>query len=252
MKHSFKDRAATCTHPITKQLFNIIAQKKTMLGLSADIDDKHKFLKMLDLLGPKLCLVKTHIDIVNDVDQVFIRDLVALSKKHNFLIFEDRKFADIGAIAKKQYSGGVYKIAEWAHIVTVHALFGSGLIEGLKEVGLSKGRGALMLAELSAKGNLIDDEYTAQAVDLARQHQDFIIGFISQKRLIDDENFVCIMPGVHVASAGDALGQQYKTPEIAVQAGADVIIVGRGVTESSDSLATAEVYRQRAWGAYGI
>lgn len=250
MKHSFSEKANLSKHPLTKQLFNIIAQKQTVLGLSADIEDKQKFLIMLDLLGPKLCLVKTHVDIINDVDQAFIRDLVALSKKHNFLIFEDRKFADIGAIAKKQYSGGVYKIADWAHIVTVHALFGSGLIEGLKAVGLPKGRGVFVLAELSAQGNLIDDEYTAQAVELAQQHKNFVIGFISQKRLIDDDSFLCIMPGIHIAAASDALGQQYKTPEVAIQAGADIIIVGRGVTEASDPLATAEVYRKRAWDAY--
>jgi orotidine-5'-phosphate decarboxylase len=36
------------------------------------------------------------VDIVEDFDESLIESLVALSKKHDFLIFEDRKFADIG------------------------------------------------------------------------------------------------------------------------------------------------------------
>lgn len=39
---------------------------------------------------------KTHIDIIEDFDQDLIHQLQQRSKEHDFLIFEDRKFADIG------------------------------------------------------------------------------------------------------------------------------------------------------------
>lgn len=41
--------------------------------------------------------MQTHIDIVEDFDLDLADKLVALSEKYDFLIFEDRKFADIGA-----------------------------------------------------------------------------------------------------------------------------------------------------------
>jgi orotidine-5'-phosphate decarboxylase len=41
---------------------------------------------------------QTHIDIVEDFDQHLIEELVTLSKEHEFLIFEDRKFGDIGMV----------------------------------------------------------------------------------------------------------------------------------------------------------
>ena len=39
---------------------------------------------------------QTHIDIIQDFDSDLVTQLQALSKEHDFLIFEDRKFADIG------------------------------------------------------------------------------------------------------------------------------------------------------------
>jgi orotidine-5'-phosphate decarboxylase len=41
-------------------------------------------------------LVQTHIDIVEDFDRDLVEQLQALADKHDFLIWEDRKFADIG------------------------------------------------------------------------------------------------------------------------------------------------------------
>mgnify|MGYP000389162693 CR=1 FL=1 len=179
-----------------------------------------------------------------------IKDLQALAEKHRFLIFEDRKFADIGNTVKKQYGGGIFKIADWAHLVNAHSLPGPGIIEGLKTVGLPKGRALLLLAQMSSKHNLIEENYTLQTVSFAKEHRDFVIGFITQKRLLKDKTMIHMAPGVKLQEESDALGQLYHTPESVVKSGIDMIIVGRGIIEADDPLATAELYRKRAWDTY--
>jgi uridine monophosphate synthetase len=117
----------------------------------------------------------------------------------------------------------------------------------------------LLLAEMSSEDNFFTATYAAKCVEVARQHPDFVMGFISQKSLNVEpgDNFITLTPGVKLPPEGsqhikgDGLGQQYRSPqEVIGRDGADVIIVGRGILEAEDRVSEAERYRREAWSAY--
>lgn len=226
-------------------------KKQTNLALSVDVTKKEQFLELADNIGPEICVLKTHIDIVEDFDKEMVTRLQILAQKHNFLIFEDRKFADIGNTVQLQYEKGVYRISDWADITNAHTVPGPGIIEGLKQIGLPKGRGLLLLAEMSSARNLATGNYTQESIKMAQEHDDFVIGFITMKKLTEDPKFINFTPGVKLSAGGDALKQVYKTPEdVILKNGSDVIIVGRDIYEQGDPLVSAKMYREAGWNAY--
>jgi orotidine-5'-phosphate decarboxylase len=265
---TYAERAQSYTNPAALLLLQTIERKKSNLAVSVDLTKSADFLNVLDVVGPYVCLIKTHIDILEDFTAEVIERLQELSTKHDFVIFEDRKFADIGNTVALQYSSGVYKIAAWSHITNAHPVPGPSIISGLASVGLPLGRGLLLLAEMSTKGSLATGSYTEDAVRMARAHREFVIGFIAQSRMIgvgsssqedEDEDFLILTPGVGLDTRGDAMGQQYRTPrEVVLEAGCDVIIVGRGIYRegTGDGLdlgyvqAQAERYQAEGWAAY--
>jgi len=248
---SYGERAQYCTNDTAKKLFELIERKQTNLAVSPDVTTKAEFLSLAEAVADEICIFKSHIDIIKDFDQDLIQQLQALAKKHDFIIFEDRKFADIGNTVVHQYRDGIYQISDWAPIVNAHPLPGPSIVEGLKSVGLEKGHGLLLLAEMSTKGNLISQQYTQSAVQLAKTHQDFVIGFISMHQLTDDPQFIHMMPGIKFGGGGDQLGQNYITPDIAInERKVDVIIVGRDIYQSDNPTDAAKRYRTAGWEAY--
>jgi uridine monophosphate synthetase len=368
---SFQARAAlpSCP-PLAAYLLNLMTIKRSNLCLSADVSSSSELLQLAEELGDLICVLKTHADIVDDFSDHTSHLLKDIASRKHFLVFEDRKFADIGSTVQKQYTSGPLSIAKWAEMVTVHVFPGPSIVSALEQAaaaaisqynttvhteisvgsttedntspapsynehsfpippksrfitdaypgpsdqepltsvrdirkqsivsisttistrsepmspqpsasffppGLPKLevgekafarlgpipylRSALVLAQMSSQDNFFTPEYTQNCLKVARQHRDFIIGFISQKSLnfMPEDNFLTFTPGVKLgsegrsASSGDGLGQQYRAPDQVIRRdGADVVIVGRGILNTPDRRAMAEKYRRDAWNAY--
>ncbi|KAF2843558.1 orotidine-5'-phosphate decarboxylase [Patellaria atrata CBS 101060] len=358
---SYRDRAATAP-PLAAYLLRLITIKKSNLCFSADVSTTAELLSIAEEVGDSICLLKTHADIVNDFSDRTVKGLREIARRKRFIIFEDRKFADIGETVQKQYTAGPLSIAKWAEITNAHILPGPAIVTALEEAAaraiatynsavhteISVGtpetytasendspipraslsgpveldkidkldaqlqhvdrkqsivsisttisqqtdpispqaipnfdaegdqdivemfnrlgnppylRSLLLLAEMSSEGHLLTSEYSARCVEIAREHKEFVIGFIAQRSLNtqDGDNFLTMTPGVKLpppgktvdGRMGDGKGQQYNTPrKIIYEQGADIIIVGRGIITAQDPHREAERYRKEAWKAY--
>lgn len=59
------------------------------------------------------------------------------------------------------------------------------------------------------------------------------------------------MSGVQLQEGQDDLGQRYLTPhEVVTKRGADIIIVGRGITKADNPVSLAQQYQTAGYDAY--
>lgn len=262
---TFAERAELSPSPLAQRVFSVMSEKQSTLCAAIDDTDPAKVLDLAERIGPHVAVLKTHVDTIENYTGKVSVDLQNIAREKNFLIFEDRKFADIGQTVKNQYTKGVFHIIEWADIINAHALPGPGIIAGLKdqvdEHNLLDRRGLLLLAQMSSAGNLLDAAYTEKVVKMAIEHREFVIGFIgagvaSLPRLAKQAppEFIIFSPGVKLGvtpnTKGDGLGQQVSSPADLVGAGADLLVVGRDIWGAADPLAQAQAYQAAGWDAY--
>ncbi|KAK7084401.1 hypothetical protein SK128_005110 [Halocaridina rubra] len=251
LKCTFESRESTTVQPVSRKLFNIMSAKQSNLCVAADVTKSAELLSLAEKVGPYICLLKTHIDILSDFSTEVVEELKNIAVKHNFLIFEDRKFGDIGNTVATQYSGGPFNIVDWADLVTVHGLPGDGVIKGLGSCASGQPRGCIIVSQMSSSGTLTSDEYIKGCCKMAEENAHFVIGFVAQSNISKDPRFIVFTPGVQSGCTSDVLGQQYVTPRAAVlERGADVVIVGRGITKSDDPCSAAKHYKEEAFKAY--
>ena len=314
------------TPQLSSYLLCLMAAKQTNLCLSADVQWTSQLLDLAEECGDSICVFKTHADIVLDFGEKTIKGLTEIAARKRFLLFEDRKFGDIGNTVQTQYAAGTHRIGQWASLTNAHIFPGPAIIPALKSAsnsalaasnsristeitggpgplspglpkqedftvkrrsfykesdeddssqdddetttgpasphegrdGLHGGiymdsnarkgsvvsvsttissskeyisppapasptstasispsaaaaalpvnapltRGLLLLAQMSSQDNMLTPAYTQKCLEQARQHRDFVLGFIAQESLNrqSEDNFVVLTPGVSLPS----------------------------------------------------
>lgn len=240
---SYEEKLEICNHSVAQKLLEIASEKKSNLIVSADVTTTQELLDLAEKVGPHIVALKTHMDIIMDFDpDGTILPLKDLATKYNFLLMEDRKFADIGNTQELQFAYGIYKISNWADFVTAQVIAGYESLDCFRNVGV------VAILGMSSKGTLTDSDYREAATKIALSHPN-VFGGVSQNKTPNE--LLLFTPGINLAEAGDDKGQQYNTPQHAFeQLETDFIIVGRGIYKSEDAEKAALSYKIAGWNAY--
>lgn len=252
------ERWSNAVLPMARRYMEVVCEKQSLVCLAADRNTMAGLIDLIDDVGPYIAALKTHVDLVDDWSPEKWTELCNLAQEYNLLIFEDRKFADIGKISKAQM-GGIYDIRSWSDIVTAHLISGPDIVDGLQSAWQEKERegGVLLLAQMSSRGNLLTEEYSENVVQVGVQ-SDGVLGFIGNgsrpeevktlRQRVGEQKMIWT-PGVNLNVGDGVMGQRYGDPYEAVMAGSDCIIVGSGIHRADNPAEVAKQYAQVSWKA---
>ena len=225
-------------------------EPKDRLIFPLDVPDRDKALRLVDKLWEHVGLFKVGWELFMAEGPRFFRDLAAYSPVGLFL---DLKLFDIPATVM----GAVRQIAHGATLTTVHCDIGR---EGLRRLSESLGHECKILGvtlltsvspdELEALGYPLQlaQDPAALAVLKAKVAQEAgCHGVICSGREVGrvkeacGPDFLTVCPGIRPEWAEVSGDDQRRTmtPQEAVGAGADYIVVGRPIRQAADPVAAA-------------
>ena len=220
-------------------LLNIIRQKETILVLSLDVTNKQQFFSILKECAPYICALKLHFELYPFLKGNTLKKLIQYSKKHNFIIIEDRKFADIG---NTQYLQASEFIKKGISYFTSHLFTGKEALRAFPEQA-----NIFLISDMSCKNAFFSDSIDLRTIFHEKSTDYYntipqIIGFVSQYDINKDNNGIILRPGIKLQpnNLGDTMGQQYKDPKITPNV---CWVVGRDIYQSDNPKDIAKQYQ---------
>ncbi|OIQ48717.1 MAG: orotidine 5'-phosphate decarboxylase [Gammaproteobacteria bacterium MedPE] len=214
-------------------------QSKVVVAL--DFDDQNKALAFVDTIDPQSCRLKVGKEMFTYFGPEFVKQLVA----KGFDVFLDLKFHDIPNTVAKAVAAAA-KLGVW--MVNVHASGGEKMMRAAKEALVPYGDKAPILIAVTVLTSMehseleligVDAELDEHVVRLASLTKDCgldgVVCSAQEATRLKSElgnQFQLITPGIR--PAGSAVGDQKRimTPEKAVAAGSDYLVIGRPITQS--------------------
>lgn len=206
------------------ELQEIIKIKKTNICLAADVDTVQDLCNLIESVGNYICILKLHHDVISDWTEkqtYIVSQLNRYKKDYNFLIWDDRKYADIGYIMAKQV-----RLNSWSDIVSIHPIVGFDSVSCISSI-----KPIIVIGELSTYDSLFNKEYINYIQQNHMKLQN-LIGIVCQHKMSD--TVLNIVPGIGLKTSTDNAGQQHTNIRDSSKSFADIYVIGRSITKSDD------------------
>ena len=212
--------------------------------VALDYDNQQQALELVNKLKPELCGLKVGKEMFTLFGPEFVKTLV----DRGFKVFLDLKFHDIPNTVAKACKAAA-ELGVW--MVNVHASGGSKMMHAAREavegyenrplliaVTLLTSMDEVAYSEIGFKRDLPDQVEHLAGISKSAGLDGVVCSAWEAKRLKEKlgNDFKLVTPGIR--PPGTDIGDQSRimTPEQAVAAGSDFLVIGRPITKASDPL----------------
>ncbi|MBM7072695.1 orotidine-5'-phosphate decarboxylase [Shewanella sp. 202IG2-18] len=217
--------------------------------VALDYDNKADALALVSQLNPEMCRLK----VGKEMFTLFGPDLVKEIQAQGFELFLDLKFHDIPNTVAKAVRAAA-ELGVW--MVNVHASGGKAMMEAARAALAPYGNDAPLLVAVTVLTSMSDDELPLIGVNKTADEQvvhlanlaktaglDGVVCSAQEAKALKAElgtGFQLVTPGIRPAGTDSGDQHRIMTPQKAVAAGADHLVIGRPITKAENPLKALE------------
>lgn len=220
--------------------------------VALDYADRNAALRFADGIDPKDCRLKVGKEVFTLFGPAIVRDL----HQRGFEVFLDLKFHDIPNTTAHAVAAAA-DLGVW--MVNVHASGGARMMIAAKEALRPYGTDAPLLIAVTVLTSMEENDLRAIGIDISPAEQAERLARLTRDCGLDGvvcsaqeatglkaacgRQFKLITPGIR--PVGSDVGDQRRvmTPEHALAAGVDYMVIGRPITQAVDPAATLRAIR---------
>lgn len=210
--------------------------------VALDYHDKNKALELIEQLNPQLCGLKVGKEMFTLFGPSFVKELV----DKNYNVFLDLKFHDIPNTVAKACQAAA-ELGVW--MINVHASGGRVMMEKAREALLETDNKPLLIAvtmltsmneqvysELGYERSLADQVSHLAQMTLDSGLDGVVCSSWEAEQLKQQcgKDFKLITPGIRPVGSEQGDQSRIMTPQQAINAGSDYLVIGRPITKADD------------------
>ncbi|MBQ4848818.1 orotidine-5'-phosphate decarboxylase [Pseudoalteromonas sp. MMG012] len=222
-----------------------IDSKKVLIAL--DYDNEQAALNFVKQLSPSECRLKVGKEMFTYFGPQFVKQLVDLG----FDVFLDLKFHDIPNTVAKAVAAAA-ELGVW--MVNVHASGGLEMMQKAKQALEKYGEKAPLLIAVTVLTSMDQAQLLRLSIEKTPQDQVVYLAKLAQEAGLDGVvcsaqeaktlkvslggGFKLITPGIRPLGSDAGDQKRIMTPQKAIAAGSDYLVIGRPITQADDPVKT--------------
>lgn len=223
------------------------AVTRSPVVVALDYNNRDAALAFVDKIDPRDCRLKVGKEMFTLFGPQFVREL----QKRGFDIFLDLKFHDIPNTAAHAVAAAA-DLGVW--MVNVHATGGARMMTAAREALVPFGKDAPLLIAVTVLTSMESSDLADLGVTLSPADYAERLAALTQKCGLDGvvcsaqeavrfkqafgQDFKLVTPGIRPQGSDAGDQRRIMTPEQALTAGVDYMVIGRPVTQSADPAQT--------------